>query len=124
MPMSQELKMQVIVAVSGDLMARARLEDAAARAGARLEMASTDTFTEKLRSLRPDLLLLDLDAGRDKVLQRLTEARAHGLFSGRVIGFVSHVDQELSAAARAAGCEPMPRGRFWRELQGLLAGEA
>lgn len=116
--------MQVVVAVSGDLMARARLEDAAARAGARLEMASTDTFTEKLRSFRPDLLVLDLDAGRDKVLQRLQEARAHGLVSARVVGFVSHVDAALAEAARAAGCEAMARGKFWRGLQGLLVGEA
>lgn len=115
--------MQVVVAVSGDLMARARLEDGAARAGARLEMASTDSFTEKLRSLRPDLLVLDLDAGRDKVLQRLDEARGHGWLPPRVIGFVSHVDEELAAAARAAGCEPLPRGRFWRTLQEILAGQ-
>ena len=120
--MTKETKMQVIVAVSGDLMARARLEDAAARAGARLEMASVNTFTEKLRSFRPDLLVLDLDAGRDKVLQRLEEARSHGFLPPRVVGFVSHVDVELAATARAAGCEPMPRGKFWRVLTDLLAG--
>lgn len=115
--------MQVIVAVSGDLMARARLEDAAARAGARLEMASVDTFTEKLRAFRPDLLVLDLDAGRDKVLQRLEEARSHGFLPGRVVGFVSHVDVELAATARAAGCEVTARGKFWRTLSELLSGD-
>jgi DNA-binding response OmpR family regulator len=121
--MTKEAKMQVIVAVSGDLMARSRLEDAAARAGARLEMASVDTFTEKLRAFRPDLLVLDLDAGRDKVLRRLQEARSHGFLPARVVGFVSHVDVELAATAQAAGCDAMPRGKFWRTLPELLAGD-
>lgn len=116
--------MQVVVAVSGDLMARARLEDAAARAGARLELASVDTFTEKLRSFRPDLLVLDLDVGRDKLLQRLNEARAHGFLPAGVVGFVSHVDVALAKAARAAGCEAIPRGKFWRELPDLLSADA
>jgi hypothetical protein len=115
--------MQVVVAVSGDLMARARLEDAAARAGARLEIASVDTFTEKLRSFRPNLLIVDLDTGRDKVLQRIEEAGAHGFLPVRVVGFVSHVDVALTAAARAAGCEPMARGKFWRSLAELFAGD-
>jgi AmiR/NasT family two-component response regulator len=117
----KEATMQTVVAVSGDLMARARLEDAAARAGARLEIASVDSFSEKLRSFRPDLLLVDLDAGRGKVLERLAEAGAHGFLPRRVVGFVSHVDVELAEAARAAGCEPMPRGKFWRALPELLA---
>jgi AmiR/NasT family two-component response regulator len=114
--------MQVVVAVTGDLMARARLEDAAARAGVRLVTASTDSFAEKLHAFRPDLLIVDLDAGREKLLTRLDEARAHGFLPGRVIGFVSHVDVDLAEAARAVGCEAMARGGFWRSLPGLLSG--
>lgn len=116
--------MQVVVAVTGDLMARARLEDAAARAGARLEIASLDSVGEKIRTVRAGMLLLDLDAGREKLLARIDELRIRGSLPPRVIGFVSHVDADLAGAARAAGCDVVPRGRFWRTLPQLLGGEA
>ena len=39
----------------------------------------------------------------------------------RTIGFGSHVDRELLAAARAAGCEEvMPRSEFFRRINELL----
>ena len=103
-------------------MARARLEDAAARAGVRLEMASLDSFSEKLRTFHPDLLIVDLDTGREKALKRLEDLRGRAFVPGRVVGFVSHVDTELASAARAAGCEAIARGKFWRTLTDLLAG--
>jgi len=44
---------------------------------------------------------------------------------GTVIGFVSHVDTETIAAARAAGIDRvMARSRFVEELPRLLTGDA
>jgi hypothetical protein len=43
---------------------------------------------------------------------------------GKVVGFVSHVDAETTAAARAAGLRHvMARSRFVQVLPQLLAGE-
>jgi hypothetical protein len=39
----------------------------------------------------------------------------------RVVGYGSHVDDELLTRARAAGIEAMPRSRFFRDIAGLLA---
>ncbi len=62
-----------------------------------------------------DLVVVDL--GRPGVLAVL------GSVAGRVVGFASHVDTELVAAARAAGCqEVLPRSRFFATLPALLAG--
>ncbi|HEY7876133.1 MAG TPA: hypothetical protein VIG64_13540, partial [Actinomycetota bacterium] len=69
----------------------------------------------------PGLLILDLDAGRRELLDAVQAARAAGLVPGRVVGFISHVDKELSAAAVDAGCEVFPRGKFWRALEKLLS---
>lgn len=103
-------------------MARARLEDASARAGVRLEVASLDSFSEKLRTFHPDLLILDLDTGREKALARLDELRGRAFLPERIVGFMSHVDVALAEAARAAGCEAIARGKFWRRLPELLSG--
>jgi DNA-binding response OmpR family regulator len=106
----------VVVAVTTDLLARSRLEDAATRAGWRLEIATAQSLDERLDALQPAMLVLDLDAGRTELLSGIEAARSAGLLPARVIGFLSHVDAELTAAARAAGCETMPRGKFWRAL--------
>lgn len=113
-----------VVAVTTDLLARARLEDAAARAGSRLEIASVTSLQERLAVVRPSVLILDLDAGREALLETVRSARAAGVVPARVVGFFSHVDKELGAAAVAAGCEAFPRGKFWRGLEALLSGEA
>ena len=45
-----------------------------------------------------------------------------GLAMARTIGFASHVDRDLVAAAQEAGCdEVLPRSKFFSSLPGLLA---
>ena len=60
--------------------------------------------------------VIDLDEAGAGVVDDL---RAEG-FEGRVIGFFSHVNEELGAAAAAAGADVYPRGRFWRDLEAIL----
>ena len=115
--------MTTVLLVGGDLMARARLQDAASRAGAELHTVAKGALSEALVSDPPDLVVLDLDEGREPVLQELEAARSRGARPARVIGYFSHVDERLGEAARRAGCEALPRGRFWRELPRLLGGD-
>jgi hypothetical protein len=97
-------------------MARARLERAAADAGAELYSTSPGKMVDAIGAERPDIIVLDLDGGGAAVLDSLTEARAAGLATGRVVGYFSHVDGSLRAQAQAAGCRALPRGRFWSTL--------
>ncbi len=113
---------RTVLLVGGDLMARARLEAAAREAGAELVIASRETLEAELVENRPAMVVLDLDAGGDRLLAALGRARARGLVPERVVGYFSHVDAALGQAAGAAGCEAMPRGRFWRSLAELLRG--
>jgi hypothetical protein len=61
-----------------------------------------------------DLVVVDLS--RAGVLEALRQVDA------RTIGFGSHVDRELLAAAREAGCdEVLPRSKFFARIGELLA---
>lgn len=65
------------------------------------------------------LYIIDLNTASEPidVVRRLRQARS----AARIVAFVSHVDEQLAAAARAAGAdETMPRSRFDRELPQIL----
>ncbi|CAN5573844.1 hypothetical protein BH24ACT26_BH24ACT26_21840 [soil metagenome] len=101
-------------------MARARVEQAVATVAGELRVARVGGLVETLEAAGGDILVLDLDQGGEASLEELVAANAADLAPPRVIGFFSHVDDELGRAARAAGCEALPRGRFWRTLPELL----
>jgi hypothetical protein len=117
-----EVTKRVAIVVSVDLLARSRIEDAAARAGWTVELATAPALSERLASSRADLLVLDLDAGGKALLDQVA-AGDRDLLPERVVGFYSHVDTELGAAAADAGCDAMPRGKFWRTLPELLSSD-
>lgn len=110
----------VVVAVAADLSARARLDGAAGRAGVELVTVKARDMTAALRAARADLLVLDLDEGREQVLEQLAAARAEGVVPDQVVGYFSHVDEDLGAAAQQSGCAALPRGRFWRTVEDLF----
>ncbi|MGH2747391.1 MAG: hypothetical protein ACRDKB_05655 [Actinomycetota bacterium] len=116
--------MATVLLVGGDLSAKARLEAAAAVAKVELRLTGFGRMREALTASRPAVLVLDLDDGRERVLEELSAARSEGLAPEVVFGYYSHVDEGLAEAARRAGCEPIPRGRFWRSLPDLLTRRA
>ena len=104
---------------SGDLQARARLEAAVEKIGAELTTGAAVDFGSRLDGV--DVLILDLDAGRDEAIAELGHAAAVlDEMPRRVIGFFSHIDTELEDTARAAGIEPIRRGQLWRDPEQVL----
>lgn len=95
--------------VSRDLNARARLLDAGFEV-THGSLAGADAGA--------DAWVLDLDEGGAVLLEEL-DARPER--PSRVLGFISHIDSELMEAARAAGVQPVPRGRFWRDPGAFLS---
>jgi hypothetical protein len=91
-----------------DLMDRSKVS---AVAGGRVTFARTPG---ELAGTDADLVVVDLS--RPGVLDALPS-----LAGRRVLGFGSHVDTELLDAARAAGCEVLPRSKFFTRLDELLA---
>ena len=91
-----------------DLMDRSKV--AAAAPGAVFVSDPAD-----LAATEADVVVLDL--GRTGAIEALAS-----LAGRRTIGFASHVDAELIAAAQAAGCSVvLPRSRFFAGLPDVLA---
>ncbi|MCW3043255.1 MAG: hypothetical protein JWL57_1413 [Actinobacteria bacterium] len=88
-----------------DLMTRSRLQEAAAAAG--YEVATMREVPAVTLEDPPDLLVVDLDL--PGALQGAAAWRAAHPET-RVVGFAFHVEEELIAAARAAGIEVLPHG--------------
>lgn len=113
---------QKILLVEADLIALSRMTSAGEGAGAEVVTATTDEMIERLRAGGFDLVVLDLDRGRERLLAVASEAASLGLLSEPPVGFVSHVDGDLARAARAAGVKAEARGRFWSTLVERLSG--
>lgn len=96
-----------VVAYVPDLMDRSRLTGVTFVATP-AELASADADVVVVDLSRPGVLEL-LPAVAERV--------------PRIVGFGSHVDTELLAAARAAGCtEVLPRSRFFADPAAVLGG--
>jgi hypothetical protein len=98
-----------VAAYVPDLMDRSKV--AAAAPGAVFVRRPAD-----LASAGADLAVVDLS--RPGVLDAIPAVRAAGV---TVVGFGSHVDRDLLAAARAAGCERvLTRSAFFAGIAELL----
>jgi hypothetical protein len=109
-----------VLLIGSDLMARERIRSAAAHLEMKARAAGVSELVGALQDEPADVLVLDLDEGRDEVLESLRSASKEGLTPNVVIGFYSHVDRDLAAAAQEAGVTPVRRGRFWSNLPGFL----
>lgn len=113
----------MILAALDDLMFTSRIRAAAQGVGTDVRFAKTAADTVALaRQEKPALVLVDLNARGLDALALLTELKADPALVGlRVIGFVSHVQTDVIAAARAAGIdEVMARSAFASRLPALL----
>jgi hypothetical protein len=99
-----------LVAYVPDLMDRSRVEIASATAGRSVEFVALPNELAAAVERGATFVVVDLaQAGILDVLPRLGPAHT--------VGFASHVDKELLAAAKAAGCdEVLPRSAVFRRL--------
>jgi len=112
----------MVLAGVADLMFSSRIR--AAAAGRPVEFArSADDLLARARALGPSLILLDLNAAPLDPLGSIARLKADPALAGiRIVGFVSHVQADVIAAARQAGIdEVMARSAFTARLPELLA---
>ena len=109
--------MTVLVACR-DLLFRSRIQSAADRLAVPLRLAPRDRpLADAAREAGGGLLLLDL--GDPGALEAIPAVRAAGL---RVVAFAGHVQEDLIAAARAAGAdEVLSKGQLVARVDALLA---
>lgn len=109
-----------VIALMDDLFFQMKLAETAKHLGVEVRVATSPEALQTLLEPPPRLLIVDLNSRSEPIaaIQRL-RAEKNGV---RVVGFLSHVQTDLAAQARAAGCdEVMPRSAFTQNLANILA---
>ena len=115
--------MTSVLAVVDDLFFGAKLLETAKRLNVSLCLVrSPEELEAQARACRPALLIFDLNAEGCQPLQAIRRVKANPeLKDTPALGFVSHVQQDLKAAAAAAGCDRiMARSAFTAQLPDIL----
>lgn len=109
-----------VLALVDDLFFQARITETARQVGVALETVSNgEALIAKTASAKPRLVLVDLNA-RSGPIEAVERLQAAGN-SPPILAFLSHVQTELAARARAAGCQQvLPRSKFTVELAEIL----
>ena len=126
--MHNPLTARRVVAVVPDLFFATRISATAAQVGVRLDLppsgAALEAALEAIRAAAPALVILDLHAPGDPLALARALRADPATRTLRVIGFYSHVDRALRAAALEAGLdEVLPRSAFTARLPALLRGD-
>lgn len=114
----------VVVAVD-DLLFASRISSAAKALGVEIAFArSPEAIVEAVRTRAPRLVILDLNSVKVRPLAAVAALRADPALAGvPTLGFVSHVQADLIAEARAAGVgQVLARSAFVNQLPQLLQG--
>lgn len=110
---------RTIAVIGGDLMAWSRIEAAATASSVDVQRLSQDKLAALEQAPAVDLVVLDLDTGGRALIDIWISLA--GESGPRAVGYFSHVDAGLGDHARSKGVEAIPRGRFWRSLEEILA---
>ncbi len=115
----------MVLAAVDDLLFGSKIRVAAGQAGVEVVFARTpEEILQRVRELRPDLVVFDLNSRQTDPLGTIAALRADpSVGTTRTIGFVSHVQGDLAEAARQAGVhQVLARSAFASRLPDLLAG--
>ena len=113
----------MIVCAVDDLIFSIKISTAAKHLGAEVFFERNPAMVlSRIREKRPSLVIFDLNSAKMQPLQLIAELAADAeLRDVRTLGFVSHVDSDTIAAARAAGVgQVMARSAFSEKLAEIL----
>ena len=108
-----------VLALIDDLFFQSKLLETARQVGVAVRVVSnSDALAQAAAAQPPALVLVDLNA-RQGALEGLARVCAAG--PAPVVAFLSHVQTDLAARAREAGCtEVLPRSKFSANLAEIL----
>ncbi|HXW08955.1 MAG TPA: hypothetical protein VD833_27230 [Vicinamibacterales bacterium] len=113
----------MILAAVDDLLFSSKIRATAKQAGVDVTFArSRSEILEQARTLRPSLILFDLDSAKTEPIATLDALRSDpALAALPTLGFVSHVHAARIEAARQAGIgDVMARSAFATRLPEIL----
>lgn|SRR5262249_38015420 len=112
-----------VLVLLDNLFFAAKINEAAARTKVQISYARTASEALELAGAeKPSMMIVDLDAAGCCPLIAIDEIKKdEGLKDISILGFVSHVNQQLQEKAREAGCDRvLARSVFARDLVSLL----
>ena len=112
-----------VLAVLDNLFFSARINEAVNAAKGEITFVrKADQVLDLARTLKPKLVIIDLDATQLSPIELINRMRAQpDLRETKTLGFVSHVNSERQEQARAAGCDRvMARSVFFSDLTALV----
>lgn len=113
----------MVLAAVDDLMFASKISTAARQLGVEVVFVKSVDEVKTAASRRPALLILDLNSRRTDPLATVAAIKGDEMLSGlHTVGFVSHVQGDLVAAARRAGIdEVLARSAFVEQLTEILS---
>lgn len=115
----------MILVVVDDLMFSVKISSAAKAVNAPIAFERAPAAVlPRIRDERPSLVIFDLNSSRLRPIETIAALKRDPALAGtRTVGYVSHVQSDVIAAARAAGCdEVLARSAFSEKLGAILAG--
>jgi CheY-like chemotaxis protein len=112
----------MILALVDDLLFLSKIQQTAQHLGVTVKTAQPADLLRPGIEDAPNALLIDLNHRSGKALEVLRTLKCDAKTKGiPIIGFVSHVQNEVIAAARKAGCDlVLARSAFTSQLPSLL----
>ncbi len=113
---------ETILAVVDDLFFLSKIQQTAQLVGVPVEPVEPKKLAERVAQIPVRAVILDLNHGSGSAVEVLRAIKTDPAMSRiRVLGFLSHVQTDLAAAARAAGCDVLlARSAFTQQLPQLL----
>ena len=108
--------------VVDDLIFLSKIEDTARMVGLAVKVAGPGKLIEGSEGKQATAVLIDLNHRSGRALEVIRGLKSDSQNAAvPVLAYLSHVQTDLAAAAREAGCDVvLPRSAFARELPGLL----
>lgn len=115
----------MVLCVVDDMLFASKIRAAAGVVGVTVAFEKNpDAVAARVRAERPALVIFDLDSTRLRAVETIAALKADpALARTRTLGYVSHVQTERIAAARAAGIDEVKaRSAFASQLGEILTG--
>jgi CheY-like chemotaxis protein len=111
-----------IVAILSDLMFTVKIQEAAKRTGLDVVFVKSEEDALKHARENPAVIIVDLNTTALDSLDLIEKLKADGETSKiNVLGYVSHVQADLKAAAQQKGCDTViARSAFSQNLSSIL----
>lgn len=115
-----------ILAVVDDLIFLSKIQQTARQVGVPVEVLEPAMVEGRMSELGAKSIIIDLNHRSGRAVEVARAIKSNPVTRGvQVVGFLSHVQTELAAAAREAGCDMvLARSAFVQQLPQLLLNMA